>query len=109
MHQNTLGITKIQTQLDKWPETQGFFNCRGPKIDFSLLEAVAKRKKPPCAAMEDKIGDGICQRKNNNFKCDYDGGDCCGSNVNTQYCNYAPLCQCLEGGGGGSGGTTPPS
>lgn len=86
MHQNTLGITKIQTQLDKSPETQVFLNCRGPKIDFSLLEAVAKRKKPPCAAMEDKIGDGICQRKNNNFKCDYDGGDCCRVNADLKSC-----------------------
>ena len=54
------------------------------------------------------ITDGYCDDINNNLDCSYDGGDCCGSNVNTQYCNYAPLCQCLEGGGGGSGGTTTP-
>ena len=39
----------------------------------------------------------------NNPGCDFDGGDCCGSNVNTDYCT---VCQCLEVGGGGSGGTT---
>ena len=33
------------------------------------------------------IGDGICDDPNNIFECDYDGGDCCGSNVNTQFCN----------------------
>ena len=50
------------------------------------------------------IGDGYCDDINNNQDCSYDDGDCCGSNVNTQYCN---ICQCLEGGGGGgSGGTT---
>ena len=53
------------------------------------------------------IGDGYCQDYNNNLDCTYDGGDCCGSNVNTDYCDE---CLCLEGGGGGgSGGTTTPS
>ena len=50
------------------------------------------------------IGDGYCDDINNNLDCTYDGGDCCGSNVNTQYCTE---CQCLEGGGGSGGGTTP--
>merc|ERR1712088_990202 len=30
---------------------------------------------------------------NNNADCNYDGGDCCGSNVNTACCSQ---CQCLE-------------
>ena len=38
-------------------------------------------------------GDGICDDNNNNKECEYDGGDCCGSNVNTTFCNQ---CQCLE-------------
>ena len=41
--------------------------------------------------------DGECDDVNNNEACFFDGGDCCGSNVNTQYCN---ICQCLEEGGG---------
>ena len=41
------------------------------------------------------IGDGYCDDINNNLACTYDGGDCCGSNVNTQYCTE---CQCLEWG-----------
>ena len=41
------------------------------------------------------IADGFCDDYNNNLDCSYDGGDCCGSNVNTQYCS---VCQCLEGG-----------
>ena len=50
----------------------------------------------------DWITDGYCDDINNHLACNYDGGDCCGSNVNTQYCTE---CQCLEGGGGGSGET----
>jgi hypothetical protein len=50
--------------------------------------------------------DGYCDDVNNNEACFFDGGDCCGSNVNTDWCI---VCQCLEGGGGGSGGITTPS
>ena len=32
------------------------------------------------------IGDGYCDDINNDMNCNYDGGDCCGPNVNTQYC-----------------------
>ena len=39
------------------------------------------------------IQDGYCDDINNNIDCDYDGGDCCGPNRNTQYCS---VCQCLE-------------
>ena len=37
------------------------------------------------------IGNGYCNDNNNNLHCNYDGGDCCGPNVNTQYCTE---CQC---------------
>ena len=46
-------------------------------------------------------GDGSCDDENNNEACCFDGGDCCGSNVDTQWCTE---CQCLEGLGGS--GTT---
>ena len=39
------------------------------------------------------IGDGHCDDENNNQCCNYDEGDCCGSNVDTTFCNE---CQCLE-------------
>ena len=42
------------------------------------------------------IGDGWCDDVTNNIQCNYDGGDCCGANINTQYC---VVCQCLSGGG----------
>ena len=35
------------------------------------------------------------------MECNYDGGDCCGPSVNTQYCTY---CQCIEGNGNGTTG-----
>ena len=40
-------------------------------------------------------GDGFCDDVNNIIECNYDGGDCCGSNVNEQYCTQ---CLCISGG-----------
>ena len=37
------------------------------------------------------IGDSYCDDENNNLECNYDSGDCCGPNVNMQYCTD---CQC---------------
>ena len=38
-------------------------------------------------------GDNYCHDENNNCGCEWDGGDCCGDNVNTQWCS---ACECLE-------------
>ena len=38
-------------------------------------------------------GDGLCDDFNNNPGCDFDGGDCCGDDVVTDYC---AKCECLE-------------
>ena len=38
-------------------------------------------------------GNGYCDDGNNNECCGWDGGDCCGSNVNTNYCS---ACECLD-------------
>ena len=40
-------------------------------------------------------GDGFCDDSTNIIECNYDGGDCCGSNVNGQYCTQ---CLCISGG-----------
>ena len=40
------------------------------------------------------ISDGYCDDINNKMECTYDGGDCCGPNVKTQYCTE---CLCREG------------
>ena len=39
------------------------------------------------------FGDKICDDENNNEACFWDGGDCCGANVNTKYCEE---CKCLD-------------
>jgi len=44
-------------------------------------------------------GDNYCDDGNNNEGCDYDGGDCCGSNVNKTYCQN---CECLDPKNGGT-------
>ena len=44
----------------------------------------------------DWIGDSYCDDSTNNMECNYDGGDCCGPNINTQYCVE---CQCQNGNG----------
>ena len=41
------------------------------------------------------VGDGFCDDATNNLVCNYDGGDCCLSDIKTNYCNE---CLCLEGG-----------
>ena len=38
-------------------------------------------------------GDGYCDDPNNNCGCDWDGGDCCGNNVDTLFCT---TCKCLD-------------
>ena len=53
------------------------------------------------------IGDGYCNDVINTESCNYDGGDCCGSSIDTTYCIE---CQCCDIGGcnatinGGNGG-----
>ena len=39
------------------------------------------------------IGDGYCHDLNNNEEFEWDGGDCCGINVDTSYCT---VCKCLK-------------
>ena len=38
-------------------------------------------------------GDNWCDDENNNAGCNYDGGDCCGDDVKTTFCD---ACECLE-------------
>ena len=47
----------------------------------------------------EKKRDGICTDENNNYKCDYDGGDCCfpDPNPNPNWNETCTHCKCLEG------------
>ena len=51
-------------------------------------EVTTTRGPPQCSdgGYPEWIGDGICNDKNNNELCQWDGGDCCGSNVDTSMC-----------------------
>ena len=51
-------------------------------------------------------GDNYCDDENNNANCDYDGGDCCGDNVDTSYCTQ---CLCLDPGNSTISTTTVPT
>ena len=46
----------------------------------------------------DWVGDGYCDDETNTEVCDYDGGDCCVTDPNTEYCSQ---CLCVTSGGGG--------
>ena len=39
-----------------------------------------------------KVNDGYCNDETNIPECDFDGGDCCGSCINTDYCTN---CTCI--------------
>ena len=54
--------------------------------------ANAKHHLLACGSPQWK-GDGYCDDDNNNAGCAWDGGDCCGEEVNTQYCS---ACECLD-------------
>ena len=41
------------------------------------------------------VGDGYCDDDTNNMECNFDGGDCCESYTDTQFCKR---CQCLGEG-----------
>ena len=47
----------------------------------------------PCINLNVWIGDGECDDATNNAECGYDGGDCCGDDVKTTYCE---VCECLQ-------------
>lgn len=48
---------------------------------------------PDTCPYPDWIGDGQCDDEVNTAVCNYDGGDCCGSNPDTSLCT---LCSCIE-------------
>ena len=49
----------------------------------------------------DYIGDGYCDDGNNKAECNFDGGDCCGSCVNMEFCIE---CLCLSEQNSSTGG-----
>ena len=39
------------------------------------------------------VHNGFCNDETNNLNCNYDGGDCCGYNINSEHCTE---CNCFH-------------
>ena len=63
-------------------------------------ETLQKGLSPCLQSLEN---DGYCDDVNNHDACNFDGGDCCGDNVDTTFCH---LCDCLDPDNGGSNAST---
>jgi len=68
------GINKVKR--NSWELSQ---------YDIWALNAAYDGPLPPCQK-PDKVGDGKCDRGNNNLGCGYDGGDCCLPNSKDKDC-----------------------
>jgi hypothetical protein len=69
---------------------------------MTTTESSTKQPKKGGCSIWWTIGDAYCDDINNNMGCSYDGGDCCGPNINTQYCTD---CSCLDPNAGNSTST----
>merc|ERR1712168_301847 len=87
------GVYARTTHILEWIKSQ-MGNDGGPPAPPPAPTTAGPTQGPPdgCGAPQ-WFGDNYCDDENNNFECGYDGGDCCGDNVNTQYCSE---CECLE-------------
>ncbi len=47
-----------------------------------------------CLHSTSSVGNGFCEDKANNARCDYDGGDCCMPSVQRGFCTE---CTCIQG------------
>ena len=66
--------------------------CLDPKFEQRDGQSNNRKRTWGCKFPNWK-GDGTCEDENNNVGCEWDGGDCCGPNVNTRFCKR---CQCLD-------------
>ena len=80
-------------------------DCCGYNINFEHCAECTCFHQETCLAGVNHIfvGDGVCNDETNNAECNYDGDDCCGSCVYTEYCTQ---CACL-GNLTGNGNSNP--
>ena len=50
---------------------------------MTILEYFSFSKDCPYGAL---LGDGLCNDESNNAECNFDGGDCCGGCIISNYC-----------------------
>merc|ERR1711997_256971 len=60
---------------------------------LSAVAALPSQDRQSGCRVQSWKGDGFCDDINNVASCAFDGGDCCGSNVDRTYCS---VCACLE-------------
>ena len=72
-------------------QTDYCVECLCLETDTAIIASTLSATISTCLAKH-LIGDGYCDDDTNNMICNYDGGDCCFSVVNTAYCEK---CQCL--------------
>ena len=74
-------------------------DCCGPNTNKEHCAACICYSKESCnagiSAVIQLVGDGYCYDETNNLECNYDGGDCCLSSPNTDYCSNC-TCNLLE-------------
>ena len=68
-------------------------DCCELNINTELCFECVCYQKGACAAgfIPSIVGDGFCNDETNNAECNYDGGDCCELNMNTELC-FECLC-----------------
>ena len=74
-------------------------DCCGDDVNTTYCKECACLSAPACPGKckyNSWKGDNWCDDENNNCGCEWDGGDCCGSNVRTNYCT---VCACLDPAG----------
>merc|ERR1712038_1022241 len=86
------------------PNTPGVYARTTAVLDWVKANMGGNAPPPPGpttvgptegSCIDQWIGDNYCDDECNNEENNFDGGDCCGDDVNEQYCN---VCECLEGG-----------
>ena len=70
-------------------------DCCSPNINTEFCSECICYMKETCKAsfIPSLVGDGICHDDTNNDECNYDGGDCCLSNENTEQCFWQETCR----------------
>ena len=67
--------------------------CKQPVTTQPVTTVVVTTPSQQGCQVPSWVEDGYCDDENNFADCDFDGGDCCGPNVNTFYCT---ACECKQ-------------